>query len=35
MQSIDSIDAYGMNINLVYKKKEIKHNNVVKQFENV
>ena len=37
MQSIDSTEtnAYGMNKNLVCKKKEIKCNNIIKQLKNV
>ena len=37
MQSIDSIEAntYGMNKDLLCKKKEIKCNNIIKQYENV
>ena len=37
MQSIDSIEIYahGMNEDLVYKQKEIKCNNIIKQYKNV
>ena len=37
MQSVDLIEtyAYGMNQNLVCKKKEIKCNNIIKQYKNV
>ena len=37
VQSIDSIEtyAYGMNKDLVCKKKEIKCNNIIKQYKNV
>ena len=37
MQSIDSIEtyAYGMNKDIVCKKKEIKCNNIIKQYKNV
>ena len=37
MQSIDLIEifAYGMNRDLVCKKKEIKCKNVIKQYKNV
>ena len=37
MQSIDSIEtyAYGINKDVVRKKKEIKCNNVIKQYTNV
>ena len=37
MQSIDLIEtyAYGMNKDLVYKKEEIKCNNIIKQYKNV
>ena len=37
MQSIDSIEtyAYGMNKDLVCKEKEIKCNNIIKQYKNV
>ena len=37
MQLTDSIEAYahGMNKNLVFKKEEIKCNNVIKQYKNV
>ena len=39
MQSIefDSTEtyAYGMNKDLVYKKKEVKCNNVIKQYKNI
>ena len=34
MQSIDSIETYGMNKNLVSEKEEIKHNNIIKQYKN-
>ena len=35
MQSIDLIEtyAYGMSKDLIYKKEKIKHNNILKQFE--
>ena len=37
MQSVDSIEAfaYGMNKDLVCQKKEIKCNNIIKQYKNV
>ena len=37
MQSIDSIETYacGINKDLVRKKKEIKCNNIIKQYTNV
>ena len=37
MQSIDSIEtyAYGINKDVVRKKKEIKCNNIIKQYTNV
>ena len=37
IQSIDSIEtyAYGMNKDLVCRKKEIKRNNKIKQYQNV
>ena len=37
MQSIDSIEtyAYGMNEDLVCKRKEFKYNNVIKQYKNI
>ena len=37
IQSINSIEtyAYGMNKDLVYKKEEIKCNNIMKQYKNV
>ena len=37
MQSIDSIEtyAYGMNEDLVRKRKDFKCNNVIKQYKNV
>ena len=37
MQSIDSIEtyAYGINKDVVRKKKEIKCNNIMKQYTNV
>ena len=37
MQSIDSIETYacGINKGLVRKKKEIKCNNIIKQYTNV
>ena len=37
MQSIDSIEtyAYGINKDLVRKKKEIKCNSIIKQYTNV
>ena len=37
MQPVDSIEtnAYGMNKGLVYKKEEIKCNNITKQYKNV
>ena len=37
MQSIDSIETYahGINKDVVRKKKEIKCNNIIKQYTNV
>ena len=37
MQSIDSIEtyAYGMNENVVWKKEEIKCNNIIKHYKNI
>ena len=37
IQSIDSTKkyVYGMNKDLVYKKEEIKCNNIIKQYKNV
>ena len=37
MQSIDSIEtyAYGTRKDLVCKNREIKYNNVIKQYKNV
>ena len=37
MQSNDLIEtyAYGMSKDLVYKKEEIKCNNIIKQYKNV
>ena len=37
MQSVDSIETYAcrMNKNFVYKKEEIKCNNIIKQYKNV
>ena len=37
MQSSDLIEtyAYGMSKDLVYKKEEIKCNNIIKQYKNV
>ena len=34
MQSIDLIDTYGMNKDLVSEKEEIKCNNIIKQYKN-
>ena len=37
MKSIDSIEtyAYGINKDLVYKKEEIKCNNIIKQYKHI
>ena len=37
MKSIDSIEtyAYGINKDLVFKKDEIKYNNIIRQYKNV
>ena len=37
IQTIDSIEtyAYGMSKDLVYKKEEVKCNNIIKQYKNV
>ena len=34
MQSIDSIETYGMNKDLVSEKEDIKCNNIMKQYKN-
>ena len=37
MKPIDSIEtyAYGINKDLVYKKEEIKCNNIIKQYKHI
>ena len=37
MKSINSIEtyAYGINKDLVFKKDEIKYNNIIRQYKNV
>ena len=37
MKSIDSIETYacGINKDLVFKKDEIKYNNIIRQYKNV
>ena len=34
IQSIDSLERYGANKDLKCKTEEIKHNHVIKQYEN-
>ena len=34
MQSIDSVETYGTNKDLVSENEEIKYNNMIKQFKN-